>query len=302
MASYIGKVQIGDGDQYLIGSTLYGICANDAANSTSKTVTLPNFDNFMDGVTVYVKFVNGNSATANVVLKVGNTAAIPVEGNFVCSANDIIGFTLERDSVDSTRLTWRSNHNIKIEQDNNNIITKIAGQDVNIATKAYVDSAIAGISGLSGAMRFIGTTNTPIVTGTERPVIDGNTIIPAAGDVIIVSTQGNDARQEYVWDGSKWQLLGDEGSYALKSKTIDISQVISFDRGSLPTLGQSVTAHEITGWDDGSPAEASVTNGILSLTNGTSPVLSTTGHTIPIIDTVGSLPTLSVTSTSVVIP
>lgn len=84
--------------------------------------------------------------------------------------------------------------------------------DLQAATKQYVDSAV---SGLSGAMHFIGVSTTPISDGgTETPTVDGETVTKVAGDVVIYNSK------EFVWTGSAWELLGDEGSYALKTVTI----------------------------------------------------------------------------------
>lgn len=83
--------------------------------------------------------------------------------------------------------------------------TAAAGTNTTqIATTAFVHNAVAG---LSGAMHYQGeveadpTTTAP--TGTYN-----------AGDVV---TYGN---SEYVYDGTNWRELGDEGSYALKTTTV----------------------------------------------------------------------------------
>jgi len=70
--------------------------------------------------------------------------------------------------------------------------------------KSYVESQVAG---LSGAMHYQGEveadpTNTA-PTGTYN-----------AGDVVTYSNS------EYVYDGTNWRELGDEGSYALKTTTV----------------------------------------------------------------------------------
>ena len=71
------------------------------------------------------------------------------------------------------------------------------------------------VSGVSGAMHFLGETTTPVTNGgTEKPTISGQVIDVIAGDVVLY--QG----LEFVWDGAKWIQLGDESSYALKSVTI----------------------------------------------------------------------------------
>lgn len=84
--------------------------------------------------------------------------------------------------------------------------------DSHAATKKYVDDKTAG---LSGAMHFKGTTASTITDGgTQTVTIDSVDLSPISGDVVL---SGN---KEFVWTGSAWELLGDEGSYALKTITI----------------------------------------------------------------------------------
>ena len=72
--------------------------------------------------------------------------------------------------------------------------------------------------GLSNAMHFLGVTTTNISTGTPNTTatvsISGSNVTAAAGDVVLYGSQ------EYVWGNSKWNLLGDESSYALKATTL----------------------------------------------------------------------------------
>ena len=296
MSSYIGKVQIGSSgqDQILIGSTLYGTCNNTAAE-VDKVVVLPDFDTKMNGITVHVKFVNGNSATENVTLAVGSVLAVPVTGNCVCQANEIIAFTYEQISENGTAHEyWRAERGVKIET-TNNIITKIDGQDVNAATKSYVDSKTAGLDGLTGAMHFIGRSTTAITDGgTQSPTIGGNVRTDLeAGDVVLWG------QQEYVWNDTTWELLGDEGSYALKSSTDTITEVSNFTTNTLPTLTPvSTTASSVSVTDGtaanlttnnvtipnvtsaGSMTTASVSGGILNITLGTAPTIAETPITV----------------------
>jgi hypothetical protein len=76
------------------------------------------------------------------------------------------------------------------------------------AVASYIATKTAG---LTGAMHYIGpatvTINNDIITVTGLP--QGHTLI--AGDVV---TSNN---KEYVYDGSVWRELGDEGSYVLKT-------------------------------------------------------------------------------------
>ncbi len=92
--------------------------------------------------------------------------------------------------------------------------------------KSYVDSKTAG---LTGAMHFKGTvTAVPPTTGTY-----------VSGDVVI-----ND-KKEYVYDGTDWHELGDEGSHVLKTQTINghaLSGNITLDAADVG----AATASDIT--------------------------------------------------------
>ena len=82
------------------------------------------------------------------------------------------------------------------------------------AIKSYIDEKTAG---LTGAMHFIGKATVDIADGsTTDPAISGYTT-KAKGDVIL----GKYDHKEFVWDGDKWELLGDEGSYVLNTVKIN---------------------------------------------------------------------------------
>lgn len=76
------------------------------------------------------------------------------------------------------------------------------------------------LGGLTGAMHFIGKATVDITDGsTTDPVIADYDFAnkKEKGDVIL----GKDDHKEFVWNGSVWEELGDEGSYALKTTTIN---------------------------------------------------------------------------------
>lgn len=248
----------------------------------------------MNGITVHVRFVNGNNVRNNVTLKVGSILAQAVSGNCVCSEDEVIAFTLEQNSSETF---WRANHSIKIEK-SQNIVTKIAGEDVNVATKAYVDSKTAGLDGLTGAMHFRGTSSTAVTDGgVEQPTIEGIALtLLEAGDVVLYG------QQEYVWNGNRWELLGDEGSYALKSSTDEVGSASGWSAGTLPTLGTAIDADDITNWQPGSASNAEVLNGVLRLTNSVVPTLQYSAKSIPNVTDRGTLPTLTIDPTTVVVP
>lgn len=93
---------------------------------------------------------------------------------------------------------------------------------LTIAGKTYDGSAAVTVSiadlGVTGAMVYLGTSTTAVTDGgTEKPTIGGTAIVTTnlqKGNVVLYGSQ------EFVWTGSKWELLGDEGSYALKTVSI----------------------------------------------------------------------------------
>lgn len=100
-------------------------------------------------------------------------------------------------------------------------INKDLTLQINGTTKVTYNGSTAGTFnvtaadlGLSGAMHFLGTSTTEITDhGTQKPTIDSKAVNPAIGDVVLYN------HLEFVWDGSKWEKLGDESSYALKTIT-----------------------------------------------------------------------------------
>lgn len=83
------------------------------------------------------------------------------------------------------------------------------------ATKSITIDAAA--LGLSKVMNFLGSTTTSISNGSTTATISigGSNVTVAKGDVVL---SGN---KEFVWDGSAWSELGDQGSHALKSIKIE---------------------------------------------------------------------------------
>lgn len=311
MASYIGKVQITGSDPVLVGSTLYGICTT-TASTAAKTVGTTddnsgnyinnNYDNLIRGTTIHVKFTQGNTVTSGVTLAVGSTLAKNVIGIHPCNAGTILSFTLDEsenwvanDNIDTnTEYVFKSTYNASTnrvlgEADvgdaaEKGVVTDLGNNTTSTdlptaqAVAQYVQAQTGGLSGLTGAMHFRGIATVAVTDGgVEDPTITdydfrGNG--DNAGDVVLYSGK------EFVWTGTAWELLGDEGSYALKSSTDIITEVSSFTANTLPTLSTTaVTASRIT-----------------SITAGTSATLTTTTYTVPIVTTAGTATTASVSA------
>ena len=324
MSGYVGKVKIGD-DISLVGSTLYGIC-NSQASSATKTVIATdnnsgkfinnNYNQLLQGTTIHVKFVNGNTVTNNLTLQVGTVeTAQNIVGNCVCSANTIISFTLDEnedwvvnDNIDTdttyTFATGTTNGTISVTPAGGTaqsvsvyglqgsaykgVITNI-GQNTTSedlpttsAVVAYVQTQTGGLAGLTGAMHFRGIATQAVTDGgVEDPVITNydfgtNGANAVGGDVVLWNNQ------EYVWTETQWELLGDEGSYALKSSIDTITEVAS---------AQTVSVGSASGWNAGGQAS-------LSIAADTNTAASLTEHSvsIPYIENVGSPTTASVSA------
>lgn len=108
MATYVSKVSVDDALPIPVGSSLYGVCTS-AIDATTKVVTLANFDSLQNGVTVHVKFTNGNSAPLNssFKLQVGSTPAQFIKnpgGSVAWSSGAVVSFT-----YDSSDHSWIAN-------------------------------------------------------------------------------------------------------------------------------------------------------------------------------------------------
>ena len=162
------------------------------------------------------------------------------------------------------------------------------------AVASYITTKTAG---LTGAMHFKGEVQTlPDATASTTY----NTY--EAGDVILLGDK------EYVYNkgvnatASAWILLGDEGSYALKTNTENVIKTATFTPdvpGALTT--KNTTIPNVT--SAGSAAIFSVTSGVLSITTGSAPTLGA-DITIKEVDTwtAGSAASLSTTTQTVVVP
>lgn len=83
-----------------------------------------------------------------------------------------------------------------------------------VVTKSAMDSAIStATAGLTGAMHYVGESTT-LPTGESGATVTGVTAF-AKGDVVTYQMK------EFVYDGTSWRELGDEGSYAVKGAIKD---------------------------------------------------------------------------------
>ena len=96
------------------------------------------------------------------------------------------------------------------------------------ATMTDVQNAV---SGLSGAMHYVGESTTDPSTGTAT--VEGHEDW-VSGDVVTYQSK------EYVYDGENWRELGDESSYAVKGSIVDA------DIAANANIAQSKIANLVT--------------------------------------------------------
>ena len=305
-------------------ATLKDITANTngSANPITGDYVNTSYDNLIRGSTIHIKFIHGNTVTSGVSLLVGTlTTPIDVIGDFTCPENTIISFTLDEnqkwvvnDNVDTdttytfTEGTTDGSFNVSVNgaaatpvvihglnaaayKAVSTTFTNTASVDVPTveAVAKYVSAQTGGLSGLTGAMHFRGiATSEPTGSTTPTGIPDYETSGPEAGDVVLHGDK------EFVWTGSAWELLGDEGSYALKTSTGTVISTVSFTANTLPQLSitsttvssvsvtpgsaaslstTSISIPNVT--QAGTPTTATVTAGILVITSGTATVLGT---------------------------
>ena len=105
-------------------------------------------------------------------------------------------------------------------------VASLVAHSLKVGSKTYNGASDITITpedlGLSGAMRFIGSTTTAISEGsTTNPIIiNGSSVTASNGNVVLYN------HVEFIWVGS-WEKLGDEQSYALKSIQIKSGEGLS---------------------------------------------------------------------------
>ena len=127
------------------------------------------------------------------------------------------------------------------------LTTTLAGkQDLVVFNTTYDPSSnkaatmqdiTTAVSGLSGAMHFVGASTTDPSTGTAT--VEGHEDW-VAGDVVIYEA----THKEYVYDGEKWIELGDEASYAIKGSitNADIAAGAAIDQSKIANLTADLAA------------------------------------------------------------
>lgn len=144
---YIGKLNPGDGTEYSLGSTAYAECAT-AAATTQKEIEMTGFT-LMQGATIFVKFINGNTNDSPTLRIKTDTNSYTDIKNIIIS-NNLINNSLVNLTYDGTQwLADSSNLNLTILENSEpyslrqtgGSITNVKERDINLEK---IDSIVGG--------------------------------------------------------------------------------------------------------------------------------------------------------------
>lgn len=170
---------------------------------------------------------NNNADTYTAVSKpLPTVASTTANGNII--ADDTKGYAVIADVTQTTgKITPTKKYIPKASNSVPGVVKlDIAGQDTAISTKTYADhvsamnEAINGINTkISNAMHFLGITTTSLSDGATTATIKINskdiTLTAENADAVVLSAAPSSTgiQYEYVWTGSAWAQLGQEGSF-----------------------------------------------------------------------------------------
>ena len=154
---------------------MYGICTNSpsdqtkrivSANDTSGQFINTHFDGFVQGVSIHVKFTQGNSLASGTKLAIRDFTARDIIGKYICDPGTIICFTLDENGK------WIVNGS---SSGGTEYVFKTAYDATN--NKAVTEADIANVTlshkltfGAQGAYTYDGSTDVNV------PVYDGSFI------------------------------------------------------------------------------------------------------------------------------
>ena len=150
-------------------------------------------------------------------------------------SNNVTGSSLTADKI------ILGNGSSAVKTSSKGIVTTLGSDDTTVPTSKAVQTAITNATaGLTGAMHFIGTSSTAVTDGgTETPTIDGYSgTAKTSGNVVLYGAK------EFVWTGTAWEELGNEGSYALS--TIKVEGTGALGGGGNLTANRTIT-HNTSG-------------------------------------------------------
>lgn len=264
-----------------IGSNLFGLCST-ASSSSQKSVTMPDFNVLVSGVTIHVYFVYSNTAQ-NPTLAVGSTQGVPILRNGTnsgkWSSGSVISFTydgtnwIQNDADDgSESITYGLSLN-------GNQLSLVEGGQSSSVTLTDDDTTYSlSISGnvltLTDSDGNHDDVTLPSNSDTTYTIsISGHTLTltPSSGSPQTITLPDNDTKYGLSLNGDQLSLV--EGG--------TVSSITLTDENTTYTLSISGNVLSLTG-SDGNHNDITLPNNTVTYT------LSKDGSTIKLIGSDGS--------------
>lgn len=200
-----------------------------------------------------VTYLNRLDVIDNAVAHQFVTSVSQVDGRIkvtrsILSASDITSGVFNT-SQGGTGLSRVEEGELLVGSNAGNITTKTFVTEIDptdraslVTAGAIIDYVSQMTAGLTGAMHFVGEATVIIDTNVNNHVdpqiADYDFRKAQPGDVILANNA-----QEYVWTGTEWRLLGDEGSYAIKGsiRNADIADNAAISQDKIDGLAEALS-------------------------------------------------------------
>ena len=225
-------------------SSIIAQISDSTSTSTANgiTVSVTTSDGYVTGVQVAAADISATSVTAGS----GTFTNLTVSDTATFNATTVSASTLTVGGSDiSDLISAGADARISAAKLSGNIA---ASDGTGLVNEGQVVTYVsAAIQSFDNAMHYIGTTSDANIEQDATAVpsdISGYTSEKRkSGDIVLKGTQ------EFIWNGSKWELIGDQGVYATKAELsaswstlgtaafVDTSTTVAADATTLPTGG-----------------------------------------------------------------
>ena len=199
ITGYIGKLNPGNGTEYSLGSTAYGVCGT-AAATAAKVVDMTGFT-LMEGATIHVKFTYTNTA-ASPTLNVNSTGAKPIV-QYGTTAASTTAETSGWQAGAVLCLTYDGTSWVRDQGYNTNTIYSLPDATTSVKGGVIVGS---GLSVSSGTVSHADSSSQESITANGRTYITGVTL-DTYGHVTGLTT-GTETVNEYTLPTASADTLG----------------------------------------------------------------------------------------------
>ena len=238
--AYATKKKLSDNSIVPLGSNLYGTCST-AKGTATKTVSMPDFNVLVEGVTIHVYFANENTAS-NPKLKVGSTDAKSIHYNGQArgswDAGGFISFTYYSGS-------WHQN-------------------DITVAGVTYTFTINDHTMTISGSDGSVQTITIPDTTYTLSK--SGSTVTLTGSDGSTTSVSDSDTKYGLQLQNGKLKLVEGGSTSEITLPDNNTTYTISISGHTITLTPSSGTAQSVTVPDNNTTYTISKSGSTVTLT------------------------------------